>query len=62
MENLDLYKVLSNIKEEQGSSDLTSELEECLVGWGNTKAGFGEFNNILINYDIEIEDYLNLDK
>ena len=49
MENLDLYKVFSNIKEEQGSSDLTSELEECLVGWGNTKAGLGEFKNILSN-------------
>ena len=62
MENLDLYKVFSNIKEEQGSSDLTSELDECLVGWCNTKAGLGEFNNILSNYDIEIEDYLNSDK
>ena len=58
MKNLDLYKILRNIKEEQGSSDLTSELEECLVGWGNTGTGLGYFINILNNYDIEIEDYI----
>lgn len=58
MKNLDLYKVFNNIKEEQGSSDFTSELEECLVGWGNTETGLEKFNNILSNYDIEIEDYI----
>jgi len=57
MKNLDLYKILNNIKEEQGSWDLTDELQDCLIGWGNTETGIKNFNLILSNYDIEIEDY-----
>ena len=58
MKNLDLYKVLNNIKKEQGSWDLTYDLEDVLVGWGNNESGLNMFKRILMNYDIEIEDYI----
>tara|TARA_R100000988_G_scaffold98974_2_gene67568 strand:- start:13080 stop:13274 length:195 start_codon:yes stop_codon:yes gene_type:complete len=54
---IDMFKILANVKKEQGANDLYYELEDTLVGWGNSTQAYNNFVEILANWDMDIQDY-----